>query len=73
MNQKKAKAIRKALRANGIAPGDVRTEPTKPQFIPAFDGTTQGAWFTGVRRLATGCGRSIYHAAKSIGITRAAA
>lgn len=79
MNQKKAKAIRKALRASGIHPRDVKPIHGPSHFIPGAPGIaglvagTPGAMFLGHRSLAQNCGRAIYQAAKKVGISRAAA
>lgn len=65
MNQKKAKALRKALRAAGIDPTHVETD--KRYHRKLMLGTFVH------RALHKHCGRAIYQHAKSIGITRAAA
>lgn len=79
MNQKKAKALRKALRAAGVHPRDVKQALGPSQFIPGAPGIagvvsgSPGAMFLGHRSLAKHCGRAIYRTAKRIPIARAAA
>lgn len=65
MNQKKAKAIRKALRATGIDPQDSKPMP-KP-------GLNLLSGFSGQHAFTQNSGRATYQRAKSLNITRAAA
>ena len=65
MNQKKAKALRKAMRAAGIDPrSDTTVQQPKLNLLTGFYGQ---------RALMQNTGRAIYQRTKRIGISRAAA